>query len=295
MKPKKIFFTITALSLLISFNACKKDGSTTNSVSDIAETTTLSQDIAISDNISEDANNSFAIAAEGNNVAGARPAGAETNPNCYTYSIKDSATGNFSGKSKVIYIYFNGNTCIDGIVRSGTIKAVITDSVRKAGSTATLTFINYYVGGYKREGTIVWTNTRVQGSGTASWTRVDSGKVTSPLGHYWYNTGTRSVTETIGTFPADTFTVVSGTHTVTDSAGISATSTVLSPLVKAVTCPNIQEGTLQIQGPHNTLVINFSAGTSDGTLSGTVNYNGTCDDIATYSLNGGTSFPFYLR
>jgi hypothetical protein len=289
MKSKKLLIAFTACSIAVGFTACKKNSTDSSA----ADTTSLSQNMAISDNISDDANNSMVAASANNGTTGARPTNITTFPYCYSSaSIADTLTGGFGGYSKVIRLTFNGNACQSGVVRAGYITIIITDSLRKAGSTATLIFNNYYVNGYHREGTIVWTNTRPSPSANPQWTRVDSGKVTAPNSKYWYVTGSRSVEETA---PYE-FTVQSGTRTVTNSDGKSATATVLVPLVVEAGCPFIEEGKLSITGPlGNTVVIDYSANLTGSVLSPTaVTHNGGCDNVATYSLNGGTEWPFYL-
>src|SRR5690606_27859518 len=100
---------------------------------------------------------------------------------------------------KTIVIDFgSGCTSADGVHRKGKINIVLSDSVRKSGTTAVMTFDGYYVHGFKVEGTITWTNTSTPNG--VSWTRViENGKVTTPGGnYYWLHEGTKNVTQTSG-------------------------------------------------------------------------------------------------
>jgi len=281
MKSKKLLFTYAVAASVFFLASCKKDN-TSGSNDEIAVTTQSSQDMAISDNISEDANNSFMAAASTNTLMGARPEGVESpqTPFCGNVTVSQGAF------PKTITIDFGtGSTCLDGITRSGSINIVLSDSVRKSGSTATLTFNNYIVGGYKREGTIVWTNTRT--GDALSWTRVDSGKVTAPGGRYWYVTGTKNVVQTAGAstplnITDDVFSIT-GSRTYTNANGVVRTATVVAgqPLEKATICANIDKGQLKIQGPNHYVIIDFG--------------DGTCDALATYAIDGGVAHQFILR
>ena len=100
-----------------------------------------------------------------------------------------------------------------------------------------MTFVNYYVSGFKKEGTITWTNTS-QG-GMKSWERkcVD-GKITAPNGRYWLHSGTQDVVQTEGSSTPfnlldDVFSTT-GSHTVTNAAGKTRTSEITEALEKKV-------------------------------------------------------------
>ena len=69
-----------------------------------------------------------------------------------------------NGFPKNIVINFGtGCTSQNGITRSGKIVVILTDSLRRPGSVATMTFDNYFVRSYKKEGNITWTNTSTPG------------------------------------------------------------------------------------------------------------------------------------
>ncbi|MBI3883491.1 MAG: hypothetical protein HY305_04555 [Sphingobacteriales bacterium] len=288
MKRKKILIACAMGALAISFTACKKNKEDMGINGETAVTEQSSQDIAVSDNISEDAVNAFTIAANTQGVAGARPAvnGHDESSAQPTYCFTASVSQSFPTKKIDINFGDGSVACVaDGNYRKGIIHVVISDSIRKVGATAKLTFENYYVSGYKREGSITWTH-----SATATWTRADTGKVTAPNGRFWYHTGIVTTTQTGGfstpypNLADDTFSIT-GTRTIRNANDSVRTVTVVEghPLRKATVCANIDKGQLRLQGPNHYAIIDFG--------------NGDCDRLATYSIDGSSlyTYPFFLR
>jgi hypothetical protein len=283
MKTNFALPIIAVIAFGISFSSCKKTSDTAETSSqEIATTTDLSSRQAISDNITEDANNQFLSAASTQGVMGARP----TSPTCANISLNPVTPGTIF--PKILVIDF-GTGCLDAnnITRSGKINVVISGLVRDSGSKATMTFTNYVVNGYGLDGTVTWTNTSK--SGTKSWTRiVTNGKTTSTIdGVYWLYSGTRYVVQTSGVNTplnlADDTLSITGTHNVTNMYGRTRTCTIddSNPLIKATVCPFISKGSMKLQGPLHYATIDFG--------------DGTCDNQATFSIDGGTSVAFTLH
>lgn len=279
MKIKSFLVAITLVSFAFSFNSCKK-----NDAADEMETTfELSGDQAIADNLTEDANDVFMEVAIDNNLAGNLVPDPIITNNiipCATITITPA-----SGFPKTILIDF-GVSCTDqrGNTRSGKIRIVLSDSVRKTNSTAVMTFENYFVNSYKKEGTITWTNTSTPG--TRSWTRLtENGKVTAPDNRYWLHSGIRYVVQTAGVNTPmnllDDIYSITGTHSVTNSSGKTRDCNVLDALQKKTACHNIDKGTLKVQGPNHYAIINFG--------------DGTCDNLATISIDGRPARTIILR
>ena len=279
MKIKSFLVAITLVSFAFSFNSCKK-----NDPADEMETTfELSGDQAIADNLTEDANDVFMEVAIDNNLAGNLVPDPIITNNiipCATITITPA-----SGFPKTILIDF-GVSCTDqrGNTRSGKIRIVLSDSVRKTNSTAVMTFENYFVNSYKKEGTITWTNTSTPG--TRSWTRLtENGKVTAPDNRYWLHSGIRYVVQTAGVNTPmnllDDIYSITGTHSVTNSSGKTRDCNVLDALQKKTACHNIDKGTLKVQGPNHYAIINFG--------------DGTCDNLATISIDGRPARTIILR
>ena len=280
MKLKNFLLTATTIVVVGGFSACKKDN---NSSSEIETTFELSGDQAISDNLNSDAEYVLNEAGIDNNFSGNTPATVTSTLNvlsCATVTITP-----LQGFPKNITIDFGGGcTSTNGITRSGKIYVTLSDSLRKSGSVAVMTFENYYVSGFKKEGKITWTNTS-QG-GIKSWQRrCEDGKVTAPGGRYWLHTGTQEVVQTQGSSTPfnlldDVFSIT-GNHTVTNAAGKSRVSTITDALEKKVSCENIDMGKIKIEGPNHFAVLDFG--------------DGSCDKIATISIDGNSPRTILLR
>ena len=278
MKIKQFLFAFAVLALATGFNSCKKNNET--AAEEFENTFELSADQAITNNLSQDAEDVFLEVAQDNNIAGNfAPEPVNNFIPCATVTITPA-----TGFPKTIVIDFGASCTHRGVTRSGKINITLTDSVRKAGSQATMTFTNYFVNLYKVEGTYTWLNT--SSGNTRSWTRTTiGGKITAPDARYWLHEGTRSVTQTAGVGTAtvldDIFLITSGTHTVTNSSNISRTCTILEALQRKVDCANIDKGKIKVQGPNHYATIDFG--------------DGTCDNLANLSIDGRTPRTIVLR
>lgn len=281
MKIKQFLFAFAMLPLVIGFNSCKKN--TETAAEEFETTFELSGDQAIADNLTEDASDMFNQVADENNIAGGFAPGGPVIVNdfipCATVTITPT-----TGFPKTIVIDFGTACTYNGNTRSGKINITLSDSLRKSGSVAVMTFTNYIINGYKLEGTHTWTNTSV--SPGRSWThRVENGKVTVVTsGRYWTHSGLRTVVQTAGvstyTRIDDVFSIT-GNHNVTNSANVSRDITVLEALQKKTACANIDKGKLKVQGPNHYAIIDFG--------------DGTCDNLATLSIDGRTPRTIVLR
>ncbi len=279
MKMKHSLLALAVVFLAIGFNSCKK----ADSAADELETTfELSTDQAIADNLTEDANDVFMEVAVDNDIAGnfgPDPVISNNIIPCATVTITPAV-----GFPKTIVINFGTACTANGITRSGIVRIVLSDSVRRNGSTAVMTFENYFVNAFKVEGRITWTNTSTPG--TKSWTRLtENGKITSPSGRYWLHSGLRTVVQTAGVSTPrnlldDVFSIT-GTHTVSNAAGARREITVLEALQKKTICANIDKGKLRVQGTNHYAVIDFG--------------DGTCDNLATISIDGRPPRTIILR
>lgn len=282
MKIKQLLAAIMLFSLAFSIHSCKKANQIDGE--EIETTFQMGSDQAFSDDITEDANDMMMQVAVEKNVAGGNfgpDPGGTTNDfiPCATVTVTPQ-----TGFPKTIVIDFGTACTYMGVTRSGKINIVISDSIRRSGSTAVMTFDNYYVNLYKIEGTITWTNTSTPA--TRSWSRkTENGKITSPNGRYWLHYGMRYVTQTGGVntpidITDDVFSIT-GDHTVTNAANVSRTCTVLEALQKKNACANIDKGKLKIQGPNHYAIVDFG--------------DGTCDNLATISIDGRPARTIILR
>lgn len=273
---------IACCALLLSFSSCKKEDAP--AATDDRETTIeLSTDQAISDNLTEDANDIFMEAATDKGLTGEKPLDPFESLGilgCATVTVTP-----LQGFPKTIVIDFGaGCTSANGITRKGKINIVLSDSLRKTGSTAVLNFDGYFVNGFHKEGTITWTN--ISTGLVKGWERkVENGKITNPEGKSWTHNGLKNVVQVAGwatprNLLDDVFSIT-GNSSVTNAKNVTRTSVILEALEKKTICENITKGSIKLEGPKHTTVIDFG--------------NGDCDRIATISIDGGTPVTFLLR
>jgi hypothetical protein len=284
MKTSNLVIAI-AVTSIIGFTSCKKtDSNNTAAKDEIATTVDLSTDQAISDNLTEDANDIFLETATSLNLTEEKPLEPFQSMGilgCATVTVTP-----LTGFPKTIVINF-GTGCssgFGGITRKGKINIVLSDFLRKKGSTAVLTFDGYYVNDFKKEGTITWTNNST--STVKGWERkVENGKITAPTGKYWLHSGIKTVVQTAGyntprNLLDDVFSIT-GNSNITNANGITRTCAILEALQKKTICENISKGIIKLEGPNHNAIIDFG--------------NGDCDRVATISIDGGTPVTFLLR
>jgi hypothetical protein len=284
MKAKNILPALIIASFIMAFSSCKKDRSST--IDEIETTFEISENQAVSDNLNQDAGDVMEEAAARHGLTGG--GNGCGNPNtmnwigqCATITV----TGNFPAKN--IKIDFGaGCTSPNGVIRKGIVNILLTDSVRTPGSKATITFDNYFVNAFKKEGTITRTNTTIAGSNTRSHNRtVTNGKITGPNGKYWLHSSNIDITQTAGVntpcdITDDVYTLT-GTRTATNAAGKSRTSSTQTPLQKKTSCSNIDMGILKVEGPNHYAIIDFG--------------DGACNNLATISIDGRPARNIILR
>src|SRR5215203_1698443 len=230
MKLKKIF-ALLSLPSLFFLVSCQKQEAEPDP--ELETTFKLSEDQAISESINDDATVVFFEASMNSGLY--RPTGTVETTNtlsCATVTVTPQSTF-----PKTIVIDF-GTGCVsaDGIARKGKINITLSDYLHNPGSTATMTFDNYYAAGFKVEGTITWTNTSTPSG--ISWSRqITNGRVIEPLGgYYWLHEGIKNVIQTAGASTPlnllDDVYSVTGNHTVTNPAGKTRTVTITEALEK---------------------------------------------------------------
>lgn len=279
MKPTNLLLALS-FCLFTLFTSCKK---TDVKESDEIETTfELTTNQAIADNLTEDDHDVMMEAAAENDLVGNFVAGpVESNGilSCANITVTPP-----SGFPKTITIDFGAGCTHNGITRSGKIIVVISDSLRRPGSTSVMTYDNYYINGFKKEGIITWTNTSQPG--TKSWQRkVENGKITTPNGRWWLHNGIKDVVQVAGVSTPrnllDDEILITGHSSVSNSNGRSRTAVITQALHKAYICENIDEGRIRFEGPNHFAVLDFG--------------NGICDRIATISIDGRPPRTIILR
>lgn len=271
MKKLWFFFAVS-----FAFVSCSKD-------QDDVETNSLNDSdllqINVLSNFADDADINYsserAVEYDYSNVA-------RTGDNCATVSIDNANYGEFP---KTITVDFGQGCTINNITRKGTLTIVLTNYIYNTGSKMTITRGNdYYINGYKVEGTIVYENITTNAE-IPAWTRdLTNGKITTPAGGIFTYTDSRSVQLIEGastwTLTDNVYKVISGSRKVVRPNNTFLNAEVLTPLIKSFSCAHISEGTIQLEGTY---------------LDGVLDYgNGSCDNIATYTHSNGCVYTISL-
>jgi hypothetical protein len=284
MKTTILSATFAIILSTAGLISCKKEN-TSNPLNEQEYETTfeLSSNQAIADNLTEDANNAFMEAAANKNLLGGGLLQVTTSNLLACASVSVTPVNGFP---KTIVIDFGAGNCTasNGIIRKGKINITLTDSVRKTGSKAVMTFTNYFANNFKKEGIVTWMNTSTPIA--RSWQRkVENGKVTAPDGKHWLHNGTRDVVQINGTATPHTLLddiyLITGNQTVTNAAGKTRECFITEALQKKTSCDNIGSGKLKVQGANHNAIINFG--------------EGDCDKLVTISIDGQAPRTITLR
>lgn len=190
-------------------------------------------------------------------------------------------TRTYDAATRTLTLDFGPVNCIgpNGVARRGKIVAVFSGPYRQAGSTVTISLVNYYRNDNLHTGTRVITH---QGQG--SWSLdVQNASITTTAGtHSW--TSQRLYTRTAGvgtrTITDDEYRIT-GQTSGTNRRGVSYTATVQQPLIKkfqAGCARTFVAGTVTIlTSREKELLLNYDP---TGTQA--------CDNIATVTVNGVT-------
>jgi hypothetical protein len=236
----------------------------------------LSTGQAMADDAAEDANNIFFEAVATKKLLHNNTTHIATNNNLKGATITVTP---ITGFPKNILIDFGTNTTgIHGVTRSGSVNIMLTDYANNTGSVATISFKNYIVDGMKKEGTVTITNTSTNVA--KSWTRkIENGKVSTKDGKFWLHNGERHSVQIAGVLTPyalidDAF-LITGNHTVTNTAGKTKRSSITQALQKNVACDNIVTGKLKIVGTNTIATVDFGTGDCDRTATITIMGSGT--------------------
>lgn len=179
----------------------------------------------------------------------------------------------------VVIDYGTSCTGTDGVVRSGSILAHLTNAYTASGSVTTITFDNYYVNSRHITGTEIITNAGTNNNGHYVFNvTVENGNLYSIDGVTLYNsTQQREWIEGDNTLldPTDDVYMISGTASGTTTGGVDYSLVITTDLRVAVDCAWIESGVVAITEPNIPVI--------------TLNYgNGNCDNVATATCSGYT-------
>jgi len=267
---KSIFLTALLLSGAMLFHSCEKEVEINP---EILETV---QEEAVATTIFDDV---FAQIEMGENSAfGLKSGDGETTSSCPAVTV-DPVGPNFP---KTITIDFGEIGCEgpEGNVRTGKIIIFISGRHRTDGSVKSVSFENFTVNGFKVEGTKTITNMGRRDNGNIYWKiQVEGAQITSPEGLTFQWESVREREWVTGENPPLPF--INHVYEITGNTnGVNRfqkefSVTVQTPLVVKMNCRFIVQGSVLIQ----------IAGRPDAILD----YgDGTCDNIATITVNGET-------
>lgn len=266
MKKTAILITAICVSALMYVSCTSSDD-----VANQADTTTVSASLVV-DAINEmDIKTSFAAT---NSNPAAKPS--EVLPGtCAVITTPAETT-----YPRVYTVDYGTGCTINQITRKGKLKITLSGPIITTGSKMTIERVDYYVGPYKIEGTIEYTNTTAVAT-VPQWTRkITNGKLTDNSGRVFTSSGTSTVKQTEGVstpyvLDDNVYEMPEGTLTIVSDKG-TLTLTVQEALVKKYSCEYISKGKLKIEG---------------GALNGVIDYgSNTCDARYTYTHQSGATY-----
>lgn len=178
------------------------------------------------------------------------------------------------GFPKTITITFTDWKVGERPAKNGVIQIVITGPMHRAGTSRTITFQNFTIGGNLMEGTKTITNV----DGITVTITLRGGKITFQDGTFI----TREVSRTrkwiagilTPRFIWDDEFQIEGTVSGVNRRGEQYSVVITKPLIRRMACLWLVEGTVTMRRGDRSLVLDYG--------------NGTCDDLATITANGET-------
>jgi hypothetical protein len=192
-----------------------------------------------------------------------------------------------NGKKRLI-VDFGTDSCVgaDGRIRKGKVFIEFNGRYLTKGSTATVTFENHYINGYKIEGTKVISNLGNNSQNQPQWNvKITNGVITSPAGKVYKHYSDRTRTQVGGNNTIfnifDDVYEITGNGGGTTNSGLNYTYNVDKPLNINILCRWVKSGVLSI--------------TPEGKTSRVIDYgNGLCDANATLTV-GDNTYDFLMR
>lgn len=276
----QINYAIAALliSTSLTFMSCQKEKTS----SDITDYQTSPQDIGQMESIFTDVDNLVAEASVNGSVNGRFSNPQDAN----SFILNACATVTNDSINGVLTIDFGtGCTGPHGRTRSGIIRINYSGGhYFDPGATRTVTFVNYYIDGRHVEGSRSIVNNGFNTAGNMNWTITATNMlITNPNGSWqaWNDQRNREMTAGLGDslWVNDVY-LINGSGSGANSRGHSSTS-VLTNLVRDNSCHWIINGTIEnTPSSRPVRLIDFG--------------NGTCDDLASVTVNGNT-YTIHLR
>ncbi|HWJ28356.1 MAG TPA: hypothetical protein VNS32_17555 [Flavisolibacter sp.] len=261
---------LSVLTLTAILFSCKKTEQKINNATDIPSAVSLTASASVSQAAYDDVFGVVMQEGETHKISGRYVPGYRLQ-SCATVTLSPADTTTFP---KTMTIDF-GSGCVspDGVTRKGKLIVSLSGMIRNIGSILSVAFENYYVNGFKVEGTYSIKN-NTSNNVLSFITQTVGGKVTYPDGTtYVTHTGTHTYTQTSGSATpsfADDSWSVTGSGNTANSKGDILTVIIKTALLKNVICQHITSGAEEF---------------TYNNLKGTLDFgNGTCDDKATLTI-----------
>lgn len=279
MKKTIILSIVLVASSMLILNSCKKKEEADNETQSVVDNALCEQQfMAIQPVVNEKGINQAGIkkvnACEAWIILGAT--GGTNTPNPTLDTLDVNADGFYDNGPVTFQIDYGTSGCagVDGIVRTGKINITTAKRWSKFGNTVTVDLVGYKFGNVTYSGQI----TISKPDSVTITTEVINGHCTDGTWNIDY-AATKTLKQIAGYSTKNDLTddeySISGTSSGKNRDGRNFTTTITSPLIKKASCKWITSGTLDL--------------TPDGYKTRTVDFgNGTCDDDATFTVNGQT-------
>ena len=275
---------VIVLNGIILFYACKKD-----KVTDPLEyDTQTAQDNSLAEGTFNDIDNIGGQAIENGSVSSYKSGDSQSSilSLCADVTVNPDSNG---GGTIVVDFGIDKCYCLDGRFRSGIINIAYTGTYRDSGTQIVTTFTNYFVGKdstkmFQVMGSKTVTNNGHNAAGHLNFSIIVDGHLKNSSGTTMDWTSTRNREwlsgENTPLIWSDDEYVITGSASGTNFEGNSYT-VVITHGLHITSCHNISEGIFEL--------------TPSGKPTRTLDYgNGTCDALATITVNGQT-FNIVLR
>lgn len=287
MKVMRVFVT-GVFGVLLSLSSCEKK-SVTETVDSVTDSdVTTASDNSLAESVFGDVENIADQASEGQlisfipevNFNGSKPISHQKS-SCATI------THDTTSSPRLLTIDFGASNCLcnDGKNRRGEVLVSYDGRYRDTGSVHTISFNNYFVNDNQVMGSKSVTNNGVNSSNKINFSIEVDGKLIKANTSdtiVWISSRTRTWEEgdsTLINWLDDVYSIT-GTCSGVNSAGVSYSANITSPLIRALNCRWFESGTLEI--------------TPQGKLTRVLDYGlGECDANATVTISG-LSFPIVL-
>ena len=202
-------------------------------------------------------------------------------PPCASVTVETAAGGAFP---RTFTVDFGSGCEYNGFTRSGKLIITLDDYFMNPGSEMTVERENYKVDGWAIEGKVTFVNETTDAA-IPSWSRsTTNGVFTNPDGVVFTHYGNRTIKQIEGFLSPEiddnVYEISAGNHHLSRDDGNTLNISIVSPVIKAMSCDYISKGIMHIEG---------------GLLNGNIDYgNGDCDNTAVYTHNNGLTFTIDL-